>query len=215
MKNKSEIYNSKIKDFLKENKIYFETIAVILLSIMALIVSSSQLKIAKHQLLLSEDPILICYPPQKGNDTPGKINITIENPSMSDLYEIKIFEDYFLATNPTNKNLKLIRYGAMFLSPNETIPKLKSKTSSVININYENTFKQLSENYSKQTGPKRMFVKILIKFRREVDGKEFQTAKVFVIGVSGQIWVDNDMRGMPEPFSISTERVKRMLGVVY
>lgn len=49
----------KVRRFLERNKIYFETIAATLLSIMALVVSCSQTEIARKQTALSEKQTLL------------------------------------------------------------------------------------------------------------------------------------------------------------
>ena len=93
---------SKIRSCLKRNKIFFETVAAVLLSGMAIIVSSVQVDIGKtqnelaqFQMNLSTDPILIIEPTTQVQSTDGTFNLTVKNIGFNDVSDIREYTTHF------------------------------------------------------------------------------------------------------------------------
>ena len=107
-----------IRNCLKRNKIFFETIAAILLSVMAIIVSVSQNTIAKKQITLSETPIISIEPPENVKGKIGEFKLFLKNISLADLYDIRIYEDYFVSLTPKDGPTTFVRYGIFTTNPN-------------------------------------------------------------------------------------------------
>jgi hypothetical protein len=102
---------NKIRSCLKRNKIFFETVAAVLLSGMAIIVSCVQVDIrkmqnelARLQTKLSTDPILIIEPATQLQKNGGAFNLTIENIGNNDVFDIREYiTHYILHTKGTDK----------------------------------------------------------------------------------------------------------------
>jgi hypothetical protein len=204
----------KASDWLQKNKIYFETIVGISLMIMALFVSYSQYKIAKSQLILSESPKILIEPSNEVKGSIGEFELFLKNLSFADLYDIRIYEDYFVSLTPKDGPTKLIRFGIFTTKPNSTIQQLKSDKNENFTISFKSIHDDMNQLYNSEAKGHRMKIaRLTIKFRRKIDGKEFIQSKAYIIAGHGDYLLDYDERGIQMPRQPTFEDIKKILGV--
>ena len=204
----------KASDWLQKNKIYFETIVGISLMIMALFVSYSQYKIAKSQLILSESPKILIEPSNEVKGSIGEFELFLKNLSFADLYDIRIYEDYFVSLTPKDGPTKLIRFGIFTTKPNSSIQQLKSNKKENFTISFKSINDDMNQLYSSEVKGHRMKIaRLTIKFRRKIDGKEFIQSKAYIIAGHGDYLLDYDERGIQMPGQPTFEDIKKILGV--
>ncbi len=204
----------KTRDWLQKNKIFFETFAAISLSIMALLVSSSQYKIAKSQLILSESPKILIEPSNEVKGSIGEFELFLKNLSLADLYDIRIYEDYFVSLTPKDGPTKLIRFGIFTTKPNSTIQQLKSDKNENFTISFKSIHDDMNQLYNSEVKGHRMKIaRLTIKFRRKIDGEEFIQSKAYIITGHGDYLLDYDERGIQMPRQPTFEDIKKILGV--
>lgn len=204
----------KTRDWLQKNKIFFETFAAISLSIMALLVSSSQYKIAKSQLILSESPKILIEPSDEVKGSIGEFELFLKNLSLADLYDIRIYEDYFVSLTPKDGPTKLIRFGTFTTKPNSTIQQLKSDKNENFTISFKSIHDDMNQLYNSEVKGHRMKIaRLTIKFRRKIDGEEFIQSKAYIIAGHGDYLLDYDERGIQMPRQPTFEDIKKILGV--
>lgn len=204
----------KTRDWLQKNKIFFETFAAISLSIMALLVSSSQYKIAKSQLILSESPKILIEPSDEVKGSIGEFELFLKNLSLADLYDIRIYEDYFVSLTPKDGPTKLIRFGIFTTKPNSTIQQLKSDKNENFTISFKSIHDDMNQLYNSEVKGHRMKIaRLTIKFRRKIDGEEFIQSKAYIIAGHGDYLLDYDERGIQMPRQPTFEDIKKILGV--
>jgi hypothetical protein len=196
----------KTRNWLKKNKIFFETIAAVLLSFMAILVSCSQSEIAKNQLILSENPIILVEPSGIVKGSTGEFKLFIENISLTELYNIRIYEDYFAVITQANNLINLVTMGPFITQPNSTIQQLKLNEKEAITINFKSIIESMKKSEMR-------IVRLKIKYRRRLDGKEFTQTKAYIIDFSCNFLIDYDERGIKNPGIPSFENIKNILGV--
>lgn len=206
-----------IRNCLKRNKIFFETIAAILLSVMAIIVSVSQNTIAKKQITLSETPIISIEPPENVKGKIGEFKLFLKNISLADLYDIRIYEDYFVSLTPKDGPTKLVRFGIFTTKPNSSIQQLKLNEKQSFTISFRSMHEDMNQFYNSEIKGHRMKIaRLIIKFRRKLDGKEFIQSKAYIIAGHGDYLLDYDERDIR--LSVSGEPtfgdIKKILGIV-
>ncbi|MBL7131433.1 MAG: hypothetical protein ISS45_08555 [Candidatus Omnitrophica bacterium] len=202
----------KTRDWLEKNKIFFETFAAISLSIMALLLSCTQSKIARHQLILSENPRILIEPSETVKGSIGEFELSIRNPSLAELYDIRIYEDYFVTMTLEDGSIKLARIGIFITKPNTTIQQLKPNKKESFMINFKSIIEDMEDFYRERKGLHMRIARLKIKYRRKLDGKEFIQTKAYIIGGHGDYLFDYDERGIRTPITLSFEDIKNILG---
>ncbi|MCX5678935.1 MAG: hypothetical protein NTY76_07535 [Candidatus Omnitrophica bacterium] len=202
----------KTRDWLEKNKIFFETVAAIALSLMALLVSCTQSEIARNQLVLSGNPIILIEPSDTVKGSIGEFKISVKNISMAELYDIRIYEDYFVTMAQENGSINLVSVGAFITKPNLVIPQLKPNNREDITINCKLIIKNMKELYREHKGVEMRIARIRIKYCRKLDGKEFMQTKAYIIAGQGDFLIDYDERGIRTPMTPSFEDIKNILG---
>lgn len=202
-----------MRDWLEKNKIFFETIAAISLSFMALFISCKQSEIAKNQLVLSEDPRIVIEPSDVVKGSKGVFELFVKNVSLAELYDIRIYEDYFVTESQENGTIGLVSMGAFLAKPGIIIPQLKPDKKEEIIANFESNSESAKEFYREHKGWQIRILRIKIKYCRKLDGKEFIKTKAYIIAGGDDFLIDYDERGIRTPMTPSFENIKNMLGV--
>ena len=203
----------KIREWLEKNKIFFETFAAVLLGVMAILVSFSQCKISKNQLALSVEPQLSIEPSEMVKGSIGEFELTIKNPSLAEIYDIRIYEDYFVTSTTDDNRVQLVRVGIFTTFPDTTILQLESNDETKFNISFKSIIKEMKDYYANRKGFKMRMVRLTIKYRRKLDGKEFKYIKAYIIAGDGDHLYDSDEREIKTPYMPSFNEIKNMLGV--
>jgi len=208
------------RNCLKRNKIFFETITPTLLSSAALIASSAALiislwanNIASNQLALSQEPAIRIVPEKmvKGNDE-ASFDLSLKNAGLSNIVDIEIYEDYFVVPNLPDGSISLHPFGICLTQPNHIIPLIKKGHAKDFQIKFKETHKQMLNFISDTQGFKAKLLRFTIRYRREIDGREFSFSKVFFIDLSGTFLFDSYSRGVKQEF-FPSEEVKAVLGI--
>jgi len=203
-----------IHNFLERNKIFFETITATLLSFMAFMVSFNSCNIASSQLALSQEPA-IRFVQEKtvaGNDV-ASFMLSLKNTGLSDISDIEIYDDYFVAQKLSDKPILLHRFGIFSIQPSHIISTIKKGRAKNFQIEFKETHKQMLDFFLSDTkGYKMKLLRIIVRYRREIDGREFSFSKIFFMDLSGKFLFDNYPRGVEQDF-LPVEEVKAALGI--
>jgi len=202
-----------IRNGLKRNKIFFETVTATALSVMAIIISCQANKIASYQLALSQEPAVRVVPEKmvKGNEVASFV-LSLKNAGLSDIVDIEIYEDYFVLPNLPDRSVSLHRFGIFSTQPNHVISSVKKGQTKDFQIEFKETHKQMLEFISGANGFKMKILRLIIRYKREIDGREFSFSKVFFIDLSGKFLLDSYPKGFKDEF-FPIEEVKAVLGV--
>jgi hypothetical protein len=166
------------------------------------------------QLSLSVDPVIEISPSNivKGED--GNFVLSIRNRGIADLYNISIYEDYFVTETLGNNEIVLVSIGPRLTFPNVTIKDLTKAVEKKITLISKPALEQMAEFYKDKPKSLQMkFLRLTIKFNRKVDGKGFTKTKAYIIDYSGSVFMDYQERGIRSPYTVNFDDVKRILGV--
>lgn len=183
------------------------TIALLVVTVFQLIVMFGQWYEGRKQNILSQDPI-IEVSPDNGfiNGNKFVFDIPVKNLGISDVKDIHIYEDFYIASG---KNGILMKTGAAFLNPDVEINYLKinDKQNISIDLKKNDIYKQISDEFSKLGGGE-MIGRLKLIYRRAEDNKKYTYKKIFVIAGGGNVLIfDPDQRENDMP-SISTPSFK-------
>ncbi|MFC2092467.1 hypothetical protein ACFLSV_01080 [Bacteroidota bacterium] len=202
----------KIREWLEKNKIFFETVTAVLLALMAISVSYFQCNISKNQLAISVEPRLLIEPSEIVKGSIGEFELTIKNPSLAEIYDVRIYEDYFVTLTNDDNRVQLIRIGIFTTLPDTIILQLKPNDETKFNISFKSIIEQMRDFYTNRKGLKMRIMRLIIKYRRKLDGKEFKQTKAYVIGEDGDHLFDNDDREVKTPNMPNFNEIKNILG---
>ena len=201
----------KTREWLNKNKIFFETITAILLSLMAIFVSIAQLGVAKNQLILSADPVVLVEPSSIVRNSSGQFRLFINNKGLAELYNIRLYYDYFVTMKQDDSLISLGSIGPFITEPNSTIYLLKPNQKKDFIIDIKDINEKMNEFYMGREGLQMRILRIKIKYCRKPDGKEYTQPKVYIIGGGGVALFDYDERGVVSPIAPSFEQIKKVL----
>jgi hypothetical protein len=171
----------------------------------------------EKQLLLQEAPVVKILPDGIVKGTEGSFELSIENSGLSDVVDIEIYEDYFVALGLINKPIKLYRFGMFSIKPNTEIKYLPKNKAEKFRIEFKKTLDDMSQFYRDNSikGQRMMIARIKINLVRQIDGKKFSHAKAFIIAGNGDTLVDYDtsreIKG--DIIAYSFDDVKEILGI--
>ena len=204
-----------LSNWLKKNKIFFETITATLLAIMAIFVSCTQTKIARNQMALSVVPIVFIEPAKIVKGTTGEFTLFLKNDSPAELYDIGINEDYFVSSTSEDGQTTLRSFGALIVWPQGSIERLKSGGRKSFTISFKTICEQMDTFFnSKDKGMKMKIVRLTVEFRRKLDGRKFRYLKAYVITGNDNLLLDYDQRDIRVPEMPVFGEIKKLLGVV-
>ncbi|MBL7198058.1 MAG: hypothetical protein ISS47_08155 [Candidatus Omnitrophica bacterium] len=200
--------NIKIKDWINVLSPLITALATIALVIVTII----YVRLLYNQNALQQDPILKINPNEwsiKGKSQ-GVFNLTLYNTGVSDVSNIRIFEDYFVPA--TDNPLALYRVGSYVVIEDQRIDFLEKGKNAVFQIQFKNILEQMTELLKDKKGNQYRIVRLKIKFNREIDKKEFSFNQFYIIAGSGDMLVGEDERGTLGLGVIPLEQIKRTLG---
>jgi len=127
------------------------------------------------QLEISQDPIIRILPENEISGDIANFNLHVKNYGISELENIQIFVDYFVALSQKSKEITLISFGTISTAPNTYISTLKANEINDFTISFSSTLKQMSDFYSSPNlkGQRMELVRFIIKYDRKIDGKRY------------------------------------------
>lgn len=186
------------------------TIALVWATISLAKITENYTDLLYEQNILQQDPILKISPNKWSirGESEGVFNLELCNTGISDVSNIKIFEDYFIPA--TDNPLSLSRIGIYNSIENQKIDFLQKGESVTFKINFQDTLEEMSELLQNKKGDKYKIVRLRIKFDREIDKKEFCFNQFYIIAGHRDVLIGEDERGLRETM-ISFNLIKRIL----
>lgn len=173
-----------------------------------------QTKISEEQSILSQEPQLYVNPTDKVSGDNKRFSLSISNTGISDVKNIRIFRDCFVALKQAGSSLTFYRFGIFTTSADFTIDQIARRAVADFTLDINDVHKEMMDFFTgDQKGYKIMIVRLIIKYRRSLDDKEFSTSKIYLIPYNAPMLLDFDNRGLPEPFDnmVSFDEVKSVL----
>lgn len=167
----------------------------------------------KTQLAVAVDPVVEIIPSDNVIGKEGNFELFIRNIGLSDLYDIRIYEDYFVTETLDDGDIQLISVGPLLTQPNIKINELEKDTEKKFIMDSKLVLKQMNEFYHKRESLQMEFVRLTIQYRRKADGKGFKKTKAYIIDLSGNVLMDHQTRGINTPYALSFDDIKKILGV--
>ena len=96
-------------------------------------------------LLLQEDPIVKILPEGHVNGLERSFELSILNSGLSEISDIEIYEDYFVALATDKSNLKLYRFGMFSVKPNIEIKSLPTRQTETFRIEFNKIYDDMSK----------------------------------------------------------------------
>lgn len=176
----------------------------------------TDLKIEQQKLLLlQEAPMIKILPADKVKGNEGIFELSIVNAGLSDIVDIDIYEDYYVAIGSKDVPVKLNRFGAFLTVPNSRILSLHKGETKNFRINYKNIKDQMLKFYLDENvnGQRTKVSRIKVNLIRKLDGKKFSYSKVFIIA-AGDLLFDYDASRdiQSELLFYSYNDIKQILG---
>ena len=190
---------AKLRQFLKRNKIFLDTITALLLSSMAIALTVVQVGISRNQLILSVDPVLWVEPSRTVSGAVGDIKIEISNLGIAELYEIEVYESYFVTQSLENKTVQLAPIGKRNIYPNTKIKALLPDETKDFNVDFKYIVARMEDFYRNRKGLHMKVCRLILKYRRRLDGKRFSQSKFYIIAGHGDSLVDFDEMDLSLP----------------
>jgi len=190
------------------------TVMLVFITMTYVVFTYQILKDGRRQLPLAQDPVIRIVPEDDVVGEVGSFELSISNQGLSDLSRMRIFEDYFVSLTPKGGPIKLHRFGLFSVKPDTVIPTLNRGDTKNFRISFKSIDKDMTDLFhSDEKGHRMKIARLLVKFRRNVDGKEFSYSKAYVIAGNGNYLLDHDERGMSFPGGPSFADIKNVLGV--
>jgi len=181
-------------------------------------INITDLKKEQEKLLsLQEDPVVKILPEDNAKGKIGDFELSIMNSGLSDIIDVGIYEDYYVALAEKDSPMILYRFGILSVRPNIEIKHLSMAEDEKFHIQFAKTLTEMQKFYldKKVKGQRMMIVRIKANYTRKLDGKKFSFSKVFIIAGHGDVLLDYDSsRDVKVDFLPFTfDEVKKTLGV--
>lgn len=190
------------------------TVALVCATMSLVEITKNYTDLLYNQSILQQDPILKISPNKWSirGESEGAFNLELYNTGISDVSNIRIFEDYFIPA--TDNPLSLSRIGIYNVTEDQKIDFLQEGESIIFKIDFKDTLKEMSELLQNKRGDKYKIIRLRVKFDREIDKKEFCFSQFYVIAGHGDVLIGEDKRGLREltETTISFNLIKRILG---
>ena len=199
----------------EKDKISWPSWVTAIATIILVIVTALYVHLLYSQNKLQQDPILKINPNKwsiKGKDI-GIFDLSIQNTGISDVTNVRIFEDYFIVVK--NEYLTLYRIGPYAVTSDQKIDSIDRGEEKTFQINFSNLMSQIDNIYTSNdmNGTKYRIVKIKTKFEREIDKKEFSFDTFYVIAGHGDMLLSKDQRNTsPQEFAAPWVQIEEILG---
>ncbi len=148
------------------------------------------------------DPVIHIEPEvgfkKSDKGTNGIFTLTLENSGLVDVSHVEIFNDFFVAQK--QPDLVLTRIGGFSTLPDMQISHLKSRASANFKVDLSKVIGLMWTFAAKSNLPSVLCVRVMVKYRRAVDGKEYKLARGYgVAGPEAQLLYTLDARGIGMP----------------
>ena len=194
--------------------ISISTVALVIITGIYVILTHKILTETRRQAALNQDPVIRVLPEENVKGEIAKFDLEIANTGIADVSDVRIYEDYFVSLTPPQGPITLNRFGAMVTKPDTHIPSLKRGEKRSFNLEFSDVHKMMAEFCKSEIKGHRMkTVRLLLKYRRSEDGKEFKSSKAYIIAGHGDVLFDYDERGILSPVSPSFSQIKQVLGI--
>ena len=191
------------------------TLFLVIITAIYVVFTHQMLKETKKQVSLTQDPVIRILPEEDVKGNIGLFDLYLLNSGLSDLVDIRIYEDYFVSLTSQGGPITLHRFGPFSVKPKTVILSLSQGEKRKVSIDFRTIHDKMTEFYvSDIKGHRMMIVRLLVKFRRSDDGKQFSHSKAYVIAGHGDYLLDHDERGMVFPGGPSFSDIKNVLGIV-
>jgi len=168
-------------------------------------------------LMVQSPPSLVIIPEDIVEGSPGKFQLSLTNRGLSDVSQIKIYEDYYVALSAKDEPIKLYEFGLHRTRPNTTIESLKKNETKKFTINFESILEEMSQFYRDESkkGKRMKIARIKIELIREIDGMSFSHSKAYIIAGHGDRLFDySSSRDIKYEFdAYSYGELKQILGI--
>ncbi|MBU3946778.1 MAG: hypothetical protein KJ826_00965 [Proteobacteria bacterium] len=179
---------ARIKNCLEINKIWFETIAAVLISSMAIIVSIAQWSVMEKQALIAErqyqseiDPVISIGVENLGMGENGVYKLKISNIGALDICNVQIYEFYL--TCPCERrgqdlscDSKSFAFSSVPNSPIKTVLLIRPDDEVPYSIDIK---KYIANTQRGEEYP--CFLRLRIDYQKKVDGKKYRKLKAYGI----------------------------------
>lgn len=181
--------SARIRKWLENNKVWFETVAATLIAIMAIIVSVAQWSVMEKQSLIAErqyqsgiDPVISIEIEDFGVVKNGVYKLKIINSGVLDICNIDIYELYLTCPFERKEKSLVIDTKRFGISSISTLPKKKvSLLKSGDEIPYKIDIKgQIFNTTEGKQIP--CFLRLRIDYYKKVDGKQYTILYAFSMG---------------------------------
>jgi len=173
-------------------------------------------ELRKQNILASECVVSVLPEADVGyqGEGVGRFTLRVQNTSPAEVRDVRINTDYLLAFWPPDEPLRLIHYGDLRIGPDTTIQVLKPGQGADFHVSFEEVLKLMNVLYqdSKIKGGRMRVMRVLVRYRRALDYRKFETRKAYTIAGGGESLVDGDLRGL-EPSQMRFSDVKAAMGV--
>lgn len=154
------------------------------------------------------DPVIHIEPEvglkKSDKGTNGIFTLTLENSGLVDVSHVEILNDFFVAQK--QPDLVLTRIGGFSILPDIQISYLKSRARANFKVDLSKVIGLMWTFAAKSNLPNVLCVRVMVKYRRAVDGKEYKLARGYgVAGPNGELLYTPDARGIGMPPDIRDE----------
>jgi len=194
--------------------ISISTVVLVIITGVYVVLTHKTLTETRRQVALTQDPIIRVFPEEDVKGEIAKFNLEIANTGIADVSDVRIYEDYFVSLTTPQGPITLNRFGAMVTKPDTHISSLARGEKRSFNLEFRDVHKMMTEFYTSEIkGHRMMIVRLLLKYRRAEDGKEFKSSKGYIIAGHGDLLIDYDERGISNPAGPSFSQIKQVLGI--
>jgi tetratricopeptide (TPR) repeat protein len=155
-------------------------------------------------LALTQEPAVRILPRQVVSGDVGAFTFKVLNSGVVNVVDFEIFEEYFVARN---SKAPIQPVGRASINPSSTIKALRAGKEKTFDIDFAYLYEQIADV---DTAPMRI-LKLSFAYRREIDGKEFSTSKLYWITGNGDSLTDFDALDTASNRIMVTERIKSFL----
>lgn len=154
---------------------------LVIVTIIYVVFTYQIIRETRKQVALAQDPVIRILPEEDVKGEVGLLKLSLLNDGLSDVKDIQIYEDYFVSSTPRGGPVRLQRYGLFATKPNTVIPSLEQDEKKDFTINFKSIYKEMFDYFNSGTqSHKMMIARLLIKFKRDVDGKKFSYSKAYM-----------------------------------
>lgn len=100
------------------------TVILVIITMVYVFLTHRMLNQGQSQLALSQDPVIVVEPAEDAQGEAGEFNLTLRNLGLSEVHDVRIYEDYFVSLTPKGGPIRLTRFGMFSVKSDSVIPEL-------------------------------------------------------------------------------------------